>query len=95
MKTVRVVLMAFALGASALAHAGLFDDEEARKNIAATQARLDGLQRTLDARLAAIEQQGKGQAMDLVRDLEGIKSDVAKIRGQIEVLTYEIGRAHV
>ena len=72
------------------AHAGLFDDEEARKAIAATQARLDGLQKTLDARMVTLEQQSKQLGFDLLRDLEGIKSDIAKIRGQIEVMTYEL-----
>lgn len=72
------------------AHAGMFDDEEARKSIAATQARLDGLAKTLDARLVTLEQQSKQLGFDLLRDLEGIKSDIAKIRGQIEVLTYEL-----
>jgi tol-pal system protein YbgF len=72
------------------AHAGMFDDEEARKSIAATQARLDGLAKTLDARMVTLEQQSKQLGFDLLRDLEGIKSDIAKIRGQIEVLTYEL-----
>lgn len=89
----RGALAVLALVTCAQAHAGLFDDEEARKQIAATQARIDGLQRTMDARLTAIEQQSKGQALDLVRDLEGLKSDVAKIRGQIEVLVYELTEA--
>ena len=68
----------------------MFDDEEARKSIAATQARLDGLSKTLDARMTTLEQQSKQLGFDLLRDLEGIKSDIAKIRGQIEVLTYEL-----
>jgi len=85
------LLLTFALAfASAQAHAGLFDDEEARKSIAATQARLDGLSKTLDARMTTLEQQSKQLGFDLLRDLEGIKSDIAKIRGQIEVLTYEL-----
>ena len=41
-----LLLLAFAV---THAHAGMFDDEEARKQIAATQARLDGLAKTLDA----------------------------------------------
>ena len=91
MKAGRVLLLAASLACAQLAHAGLFDDEEARKNIAATQARLDGLQRNLEARLAAMEQQTKEQSLDLLRDVEGMKSDLAKIRGQIEVLVYELG----
>lgn len=82
-----LLLLAFA---AVHAHAGMFDDEEARKSIAATQARLDGLAKTLDARMTTLEQQSKQLGFDLLRDLEGIKSDIAKIRGQIEVLTYEL-----
>lgn len=82
-----LLLLAFAV---THAHAGMFDDEEARKQIAATQARLDGLAKTLDARMTTLEQQSKQLGFDLLRDLEGIKSDIAKIRGQIEVLTYEL-----
>ena len=94
MKQARLVLVALAVAASAsAAHAGLFDVEEARKQIAATSARLDAVQRSLEARLADIEQQAKGQSLDLLRDLDLIKADLAKIRGQIEVLTYELTEA--
>jgi tol-pal system protein YbgF len=91
---IRAIVAALALLAFAhTAHAALFDDEEARKRITATNARLDELQRSLDARLASLEQQVKGQGLDLLRDVEGLKADVANIRGQIEVLTYELGEA--
>ncbi len=94
MKRARAVLVACIVAvATSVAHAGLFDDEEARKQIAAMSARLDAMQKNLEARLADLEQQAKGQGLDLLRDLEGIKSDVAKIRGQIEVLTYELNEA--
>jgi tol-pal system protein YbgF len=87
-----LVALTFFVGAHA-AHAALFDDEEARKRIAATNTRLDQLQKDLEARLSAVEQQAKSQGLDLLRDIEAIKSDVARIRGQIEVLTYELGEA--
>lgn len=93
-KQARFALAVIALVACAgVAHAGLFDDEEARKQIAATSARLDAVQKSLEARLTDLEQQAKGQGLDLLRDLEGIKADIAKIRGQIEVLTYELTEA--
>ncbi|MFO1413775.1 MAG: tol-pal system protein YbgF [Burkholderiales bacterium] len=75
------------------AHAGLFDDEEARKRIDATAQKVDKLQRDLEARLAALEQQTKSQGLDLLNEFEVIRADVAKIRGQIEVLTYELTEA--
>ena len=73
------------------AHAALFDDEEARKRIAATNQRIDQLQKDLDERIATLERQLKsGALVDLANNVEGLKSDVARIRGQIEVLTYEL-----
>ena len=76
------------------AHAALFDDEEARKRITATNARIDQLQKDLDERVATLERQLKsGALVDLANNVEGLKSDVAKIRGQIEVLTYELDQS--
>ncbi|MCC7326439.1 MAG: tol-pal system protein YbgF [Burkholderiales bacterium] len=83
------MLAAFAHGA----HAALFDDEEARKRIVQTNTRLDELQRSLDTRLAALEQQMKNQGLDLFREVETIKAEVARMRGQIEVLNYELSEA--
>ena len=92
-ETLRAVLIALAFLGAHTAHAALFDDDEARKRIAATNTRLDQLQKDLEARLSTIEQQAKNQGLDLLRDLEAVKADVAKIRGQIEVLTYELAEA--
>jgi len=73
------------------AHAGLFDDEEARKRITQTNERLEALQRDLDARLLALDQQIKGLGLvELFNQVEAIKADIARIRGQIEVLTHEL-----
>ena len=76
------------------AHAALFDDDEARKRITATNLRIDQLQKDLEDRVATLERQLKsGALVDLANNVEGLKSDVAKIRGQIEVLTYELAEA--
>jgi tol-pal system protein YbgF len=84
--------MALALAVAAHgAHAGLFDDEEARKSIKITNDRLDALQKDLDARLTALDQQIKGLGLvELFNQVEAIKADVARIRGQVEVLTHEL-----
>jgi len=85
----------FALGGvGQLAHAGVFDDDEARKRITATNLRIDQLQKDLEDRVATLERQLKsGALVDLANSVEGLKSDVAKIRGQIEVLTYELDQS--
>src|SRR5664279_3581311 len=87
--------LAFALIAlPQFAHAGVFDDDEARKRITATNLRIDQLQKDLEDRVATLERQLKsGALVDLANNVEGLKSDVAKIRGQIEVLTYELDQA--
>jgi len=72
------------------ARAALFDDEEARRRIADTQVRLTNVQNQLEARLTAIEAQLKSQGLvDLFTQVEQLKTDVARLRGQIEVMLNE------
>ena len=72
------------------ARAALFDDDEARKRIDATNQRLNQIQRTLEERMTALESQLKSQGLaELFNQLEQVKTEVARLRGQIEVLTYE------
>lgn len=77
-----------------VAHAGLFDDEEARARVNALNNRVEQMQRTLDTRLVNIETAVRNQAaVDLVNQFEMLRSDLAKLRGQIEVLGYEVEQA--
>src|SRR6516162_6132137 len=72
------------------ARAALFDDDEARKRIDQTNQRLNQIQRTLEERMTALESQLKSQGLvELFNQLEQLKAEVARLRGQIEVLTYE------
>ncbi len=84
----RIATVLALAGIAHAAQAGLFDDEEARKRIEATSQRLTQLQQQLDERITALELKSKG-IVDLNRDLELLKADVARIRGQIEVLLFE------
>jgi tol-pal system protein YbgF len=75
--------------ATAPARAALFDDDEARKRIDALRVRVDQLEQQLSQRL-----ESKDAALaDMFRDVEQIKADIAKLRGQYEVLTYELEQA--
>jgi tol-pal system protein YbgF len=92
-KRVGIVVAALLFTAS-FAHAALFDDNEARRRIDETSARLTQIQRQLEDRIAALETQLKsGGLVDLFNQVEQIKSDIARLRGQVEVVTYELEQA--
>jgi tol-pal system protein YbgF len=85
------VIGVVALAAAWPARAALFDDDEARKRIEETNQRLAQVQQRLEDRIAAVELQLKNQGLvELFNSVEQIKADIAKLRGQIEVLTYEL-----
>src|SRR5215471_5757128 len=72
------------------ARGALFDDEEARRRIDQVRARVD----QLESSLRSLEDTVRGQGLaDLLRDVEQVKNDVAKLRGQYEVLAYELEQA--
>jgi tol-pal system protein YbgF len=64
------------------AYAGLFDDEEARQ-------RIDQLRTEVNARLEKLEAASRGQ-IALANEIEALKAEVARLRGQLEVLANEI-----
>jgi tol-pal system protein YbgF len=90
-------VLLFALCA-APACAGLFDDDEARKQIAAERQRVDEIrkdlaaqQQAVDARINKIEEALKSQALlDLFTQLEALKLEMTRLRGQIEVLNNNV-----
>lgn len=85
--------------------AALFDDEEARRQISVERgrvddlsARLSGQSQQLDAiagRIGKLEEAaGRNNAvLDLFREIENLKSELAKMRGQLEVLANGIETA--
>src|SRR4030065_754327 len=64
------------------ARGALFDDEEARK-------RVEALRAEVNARMDKLETASRGQ-IELANQIEALKAEVAKLRGQLEVLTNEI-----
>ena len=89
---VRAIAAALALAAlcAAPARAALFDDDEARKRIEATSQRLTQIQKQLEDRIAALETQLKSQGLvELFNQIELLKVDTARLRGQFEVLAHE------
>ena len=82
------VLGVFLLCASA-AHAQLFKDEELYKRAAQLEAQRAADQRRADQTDARTEQQSKA-LVDLTQQIEALKGEIAKLRGQIEVLANDI-----
>ena len=81
MRQARIALLIAALGASQ-AQAGLFDDDEARRQINDHRIKTE----------ARVDQLGKSQ-LDLANQLQRQSEEIARLRGQIETLTYELETA--
>jgi tol-pal system protein YbgF len=83
----RALLPALLLGATLLspARAGMFDDEEARQRIEVLKGEFAELARRADTI--------NRNQIDFANQVEAIKADIAKLRGQIEVLSYELEAA--
>lgn len=78
-------LLVAGLSAAPMAHAGMFDDDEARRQI------LD-LKSETHARLDKLEASSRAQ-LELANQLDDLKSQIAQLRGQVEMLTYELQQA--
>ncbi len=81
MQLARIALFIVTLGASH-AQAGMFDDVEARRQITDLTIKSD----------ARFDQQGKAQ-LDLATQLQRQSEEIARLRGQVETLSYELETA--
>lgn len=66
------------------ANAALFEDDEARRAILDIRARLDNMQSEINAKA------DKTNSLDLNSENEQLRQEIAKLRGQIEVLTNDL-----
>jgi len=89
MKSRAALLLGLCLVAGA-ARAGLFDDEEARKDIAALRVQVGANQKAAEERLARIETLLQDRSIELAKLIDELKQDLARMRGQIEVQTNQI-----
>jgi tol-pal system protein YbgF len=71
------------------AAAGVFDDEEARERIEQLRGQVRGELAELGKRVDIVSR----NQIDFANQVESIKADIAKLRGQIEVLTHELEAA--
>src|SRR6478672_3571811 len=82
-----LAVTAAALAAPLQAHAGLFDDDEARRAILDLRSRIDAVNARVDGKA------DKTSSLDLSGQNEQLRNEIAKLRGQIEVLTNEVANA--
>jgi tol-pal system protein YbgF len=85
--TFRTALLAGLVAASCVmpsAHAALFSDDEARRAILDIRARLDALNARLDSK------SDKTSSLDLAGQNERLNQEIARLRGQVEMLTNEL-----
>ncbi|OGA07604.1 MAG: tol-pal system protein YbgF [Betaproteobacteria bacterium RIFCSPHIGHO2_12_FULL_69_13] len=89
-----VAALGWALAAPALAQ-GLFDDNEARRRVDNLRQQVEASQKAIDERLSRIEAGAAERRMilDLAGQIEGLREELARMRGQIEVLTYQAENA--
>jgi tol-pal system protein YbgF len=79
------------------ARAGLFDDDEARRQVAQQQKRTEDLRAQVDmiaGRMAKVEDSLKNQpVLDLANQMEALREELKSLRGQIEVVNNSIESA--
>ena len=84
----RNFLLVSAMALSLNATAGLFDDEEARKDLRNLRAQIEQQNRDHDARLQKIEESIKNLGIiQLLNQIEQLNAEIAKLRGQVEVMS--------
>jgi tol-pal system protein YbgF len=81
MRAVRIALLIAALGA-AQAQAGMFDDEEARRQVNDLKIKTE----------ARFDQQARGQ-LELSSQIQRQAEEISRLRGQIETLNHELETA--
>ncbi len=99
----RLVSLACWLAGASVSHAGLFDDEEARKAILDLRQRVEAVRlsseeanrRLTDENKRANEEGGqlRGALLDLQNQIEALKQDVSRLRGQNEQLARDLAEA--
>ncbi len=81
------LILVVVLSGTGMAHAGLFSDDEAHKKIIDLQQQV----KTLETRLATLEGVVQNQGLvELLSQVETLKGDMAKMRGQLEVQTHDL-----
>jgi tol-pal system protein YbgF len=86
----RGAFCAAALAAALPAAAGLFDDDEARRRIEALRQELSQQGKDNEARIQRLEESIRNiGVIELVRQIDALNAEIARLRGQLEVVSNE------
>ncbi len=85
------LLLTLLLALPLTGNAGILEDDEARKAILDLRAKVEQYHQDLKAQIAL--KSDKTSALDLVNQNEQLRAEIAKLRGQIEVLANELANA--
>lgn len=80
------LFLTLSLGWASLSTAGLFSDDEAHQKIMVLQKQTQGM----EERVAQMESTARSQGVELLSQLDALKSELATLRGQIEVHAHDI-----
>jgi tol-pal system protein YbgF len=86
----RLAFLALCAALALPARAGMFDDEEARRQIAELRKELHATTETLNRRL----DEAAHNQLDFANQIEALRADVARLTGQVEVLANSLEAAH-
>src|SRR3954463_14552479 len=84
-----VALLALGFASHALA---IFDDDEARRRIEVLRQQVEASQKAAEERLAKVEASAADRAaiLELSNQINAMRDELAKMRGQIEVMTNQV-----
>jgi len=80
------LFLALSLGWASLSTAGLLSDDEAHQKIAELKQQIQGM----EERVGQIESTARSQGVGILSQLDALKSEIATLRGQIEVHSHDI-----
>ncbi len=74
---------------------GLFDDNEARRRIEVLRQSLEATQKSLEDRMGKVEASAtdRSAVLDLASQISAMRDDMAKMRGQLEVMQNQLDAA--
>jgi tol-pal system protein YbgF len=80
------LFLTLSLGWASLSTAGLFSDDEAHQKIMVLQQRVQGM----EERVAQMENTARSQGVGILSQFDALKSELATLRGQVEVHSHDI-----